>query len=70
MLIHCGSSEQIESMFYENKNLLINLCFSSYAEIISNCSMFGGKDSISFKIKHKKLVQRIKQINKLIKEEK
>ena len=68
MLIHCGSSQEVDSLFQKDYQLVINLCFSSYAEVLSNSALFGGKDSISFKIKMKKVIQRIKQVKKLLKE--
>lgn len=48
----------------EDFSLVSNLCFSALAEVHSNSAMFGGTDSDSFKIKLKKIKQRIKQVAK------
>lgn len=66
MLIHCGSVEEIEAQFKLNPRLVINLLVSALSEVHSNCLMFGGIDSTSFKIKLKKVDQRCKLINKLL----
>lgn len=64
MLIHCGSAKEIEQILKNDFVLVANLCFSAWAEVNSNSLMFGGKDSLSFKIKYKKLLQRINQVLK------
>lgn len=66
MLIHTGSVEEITAKFNQNQRLVINLLLSSLSEVHSNCLMFGGIDSTSFKIKLKKVDQRCKLISKLI----
>jgi hypothetical protein len=66
MLIHCGSAEEITELFHQNPRLVINLLVSALSEVHSNCLMFGGRDSTSFKIKLKKVDQRCKLISKLI----
>lgn len=64
MLIHCSSAKDIEEMLKSDFVLVANLCFSAWAEVNSNSTMFGGKDSLSFKIKYKKLLQRVHQVVK------
>jgi hypothetical protein len=66
MLIHTASVEEITFEFQKNPTLVINLLFSALAEVHSNCQMFGGVDSTSFKIKLKKVNQRAKLIKKLL----
>lgn len=66
MLIHCGSSEDIAKFTKENPQLAVNLLISALSEVHSNCKMFGGVESTSFKIKLKKVDQRAKQIFKLL----
>jgi hypothetical protein len=48
----------------------LTLLLTGLAEIHSNCQMFGGFDSTSFKIKFKCISQRGKQIINLIKNKK
>lgn len=62
MLIHCGTAQEIEEMLKKDFTLVANLCFSATAEVFSNAQMLGGRDSISFKIKFKKVLQRTKQV--------
>lgn len=66
MLIHCGSAEEIAQVFQTNPRLVINLLVSALSEVHSNCKMFGGVESTSFKIKMKKVEQRAKMISKLL----
>lgn len=66
MLIHCGSAEEITQAFKANPRLVINLLVSALSEVHSNCKMFGGVSSTSFKIKLKKVEQRAKTISKIL----
>lgn len=66
MLIHCGSAKEIEEMLKSDFTLVANLCFSAWAEVNSNSMMFGGKASVSYKIKYKKLLQRVHQVLKFL----
>lgn len=61
MSLHTLTSEQIDSLDLSTKDL-VTLIITSYAEIHSNASMFGGIESTSFKIKWKKLTKRCKRI--------
>lgn len=70
MVLHSGSSQELCDLMKVDFVLVANLCFSSVAELEANADMFGGKDSISYKIKFKKLKQRFKQILKFKKEKK
>lgn len=65
MDIHTLKSEGVEE-FSKNPHA-ITLLISGLAEIHSNAKMFGGIDSTSFKIKHKCISKRGKQIINLIK---
>ena len=65
MDIHLLKSDGVEE-FCKNPNV-ITLLLTGLAEIHSNSQMFGGIDSISFKIKWKCINQRGKQIFKIIK---
>jgi len=60
MDIHTLKSEGVEE-FARSENS-ITLLLTGLAEIHSNCSMFGGLESTSFKIKWKSISQRGKQI--------
>lgn len=60
MDIHTLKSDGVKD-FVQNPYALI-LLLTGLAEIHSNCQMFGGFDSISFKIKYKCISQRGKQI--------
>lgn len=64
MLIHCGSALEIDTLLKADFQLVANLCFSAWAEINANSNMFGGRESMSFKIKYKKLIQRVNQVLK------
>jgi len=60
MDIHILKSDQV-SEFCKNPNC-ITLLLTGLAELHSNCQMFGGLESTSFKIKFKSISQRGKQI--------
>ena len=49
-------------MELENKQNLANLYLTAWSEILANSTMFGGKESDSFKIKRKKLIQAGKKL--------
>ena len=68
MDIHLLKSDGVED-FCQNPNA-ITLLLTGLAEIHSNSQMFGGIDSVSFKIKWKNINQRGKQIFKTIKNKK
>lgn len=68
MDIHLLKSDDVEE-FCKNPNA-ITLLLTGLSEIHSNCQMFGGIESISFKIKWKSINQRGKQIFKIIKNNK
>lgn len=65
MEIHLLKAADIPN-FIENKKDAITLLVVGLAEIYSNCKMFGGEDSTSFKIKFKRINQRGKTICKEI----
>ena len=65
MDIHTLKSEGVEE--FSKTPHAITLLISGLAEIHSNAKMFGGIDSTSFKIKHKCISKRGKQIINLIK---
>ena len=67
MLIHLLKNEGV-SDFVKNKNCLI-LLLTGLSEIHANAEMFGGIESVSFKIKWKNINKRGKSIIKKIKEE-
>ena len=52
----------IQWMELENKQNLANLYLTAWSEILANSTMFGGKESDSFKIKRKKLIQAGKKL--------
>lgn len=60
MICHKTTSEEFEQ--YKNHPLLPSLLLTSIAEVYANNRLFGGFDSESFKIKHKKVLSRLKQI--------
>lgn len=64
MLIHLLKTEDV-LYFSENKNCLI-LLLTGLAEIHSNSKMFGGIDSVSFKIKWKHLNKKGNQLIKIL----
>jgi len=62
MDIHTLKADQFDDWFSKNKDLSLVLLLTSLAEVHSNANMFGGLESISFKIKLKSITQRGKQI--------
>lgn len=62
MDFHLSKSEDIEEI--KKLEYWPILLLTSFSEVESNSKMFGGKESDSYKIKIKKLVQRTKQILK------
>jgi hypothetical protein len=68
MSIHLTKSDDVED-FCKIPHFL-TLLITGLSEIHSNCSMFGGISSTSFKIKHKSITQRGKQIFNLLKNKK
>ena len=65
MLIHTARTDQINQVNLSKKDLL-TLLITALAEVHSNAEMFGGIESISFKMKYKKIEQRGNQIIKNI----
>lgn len=55
MLFHLAKSDDFEVIWSDP--LAPTLYVTAWAEILANCTMFGGQDSTSFKIKKKKLIQ-------------
>lgn len=49
----------------DNRKFLASLHLTAWSEIISNSSMFGGEESISFKIKKKVLIKSFKKLRHL-----
>lgn len=66
MVYHKGTIDEFDSLVKEDSVLMVNLAFSALAELESNNEMFGGKDSVSYKIKYKKINQRIKRLKKIM----
>jgi hypothetical protein len=64
MDIHLISADEVEK-FCTNKNAVSSL-LTGLAEIHSNASLFGGIDSVSFKIKWKQINKRGKAICELL----
>jgi uncharacterized protein YukE len=69
MKIHTLKASQIEKITKEIPNLIISLLITGLAEIHANAEMFGGLNSIGFKIKYKQINQRGKQILKILNQE-
>lgn len=67
MLIHSSTACEIDELIKKDLQLVVNLCYSAFAELESNAGMFGGKQSISYKIKRKKICQRIRQVYNFVK---
>ncbi len=63
MDIHLLKSEGVEE--FAKSEHAITLLLTGLAEVHSNANMFGGIESTSFKIKHKAITQRGKQILKI-----
>jgi len=55
MTFHMAKSEDFDTIWTDP--LAPTLYITAWAEILANCTMFGGQDSTSFKIKKKKLIQ-------------
>ncbi|EBS4516491.1 hypothetical protein DQT32_03570 [Salmonella enterica subsp. enterica serovar Braenderup] len=55
MTFHVAKSEDFDTIWTDP--LAPTLYLTAWAEILANCTMFGGQDSTSFKIKKKKLIQ-------------
>ena len=68
MDIHTLKSKDVEE--FSKLPYYLTLLLTGLAEIHSNCKMFGGFESTSFKIKFKSINQRGKQLFKLIKNNK
>lgn len=64
MIIHSGTAEDFQKIIDNDFRLASSLAFSGVCALYSNACLFGGLDSVSFKIKKKKLKQRIKQLLK------
>lgn len=65
MDIHLLKSDGVEE--FSKNQYSTTLLLTGLAEIHSNCELFGGTDSTSFKIKLKSITQRAKQLFKLLK---
>jgi len=59
--------ELIEWIKEEKKEILASLYLTAWAEILVNSTMFGGRESDSFKIKRKKLIQAGKKLKEILK---
>lgn len=68
MMIHTETAEEIENRNLSKKTAF-TLLVTALAELHSNCQMFGGIDSLSFKIKWKKWDKRGKLLMRLFKED-
>ena len=68
MSMHIDTVEKIKSYNWDIKTAF-TLLITSFAEIHSNAKMFGGIESISFKMKWKKLDKRGKMLMKVFNEE-
>lgn len=60
MILHTATAEEIKCLNWPKQHYS-TLIITALAELHANAQMFGGIESISFKIKFKKLEQRIKQ---------
>jgi hypothetical protein len=58
MDFHTLKNEQLEHI--ANSKYGFSLYLTAWAELIANSKMFGGYDSVSFKIKRKKLIKSLK----------
>lgn len=65
MEIHTIGADEIEN-FVKNKEIAITLLLTGLAEIHSNAQMFGGIESINFKIKWKQIDKRGRTICKYL----
>lgn len=68
MLLHTSTVEQIKAINLDIK-IAFTLIITSFAELHSNASMFGGTDSVNFKIKYKKLQKNAKTLFEQFKQE-
>ena len=68
MALHTDTADVIQSYNWDIKTAF-TLLVTAFAEIHSNAKMFGGIDSISFKMKWKKLDKRGKMLLKMFEEE-
>jgi len=67
MLFHTVKSDELDIILksaQHSKSHLFTILFVSFAELHANADMFGGMDSISFKMKYKQLDKRGKQLLK------
>lgn len=64
MCLHTETAEQIKSHNWDIKTAF-TLLVTAFAEIHSNAAMFGGIESVSFKMKYKKLEKRGKMLLKM-----
>jgi hypothetical protein len=64
MVLHTATAEDIANRGW-TKSHAFTLLVSALGEIHSNAKLFGGTESTSFKIKHKKIEQRAKQLLKM-----
>lgn len=62
MDLHTIKSVDVDAWIVENKKYVMSLLLTTLSEIHSNCQMFGGHESTSYKIKLKSITQRAKQI--------
>ena len=67
MEIHTLKSDQCHD-FCKDKKMAVTLLITGLCELHSNSTMFGGIDSVSFKIKWKQINKRGKKILNIIKE--
>lgn len=65
MDMHMMKSKDLE--VYDRLDLASSLLLTAWAEIFANAEMFGGRDSISFKIKYKALSRSTRAILKALK---
>jgi len=67
MILHTATAEAIKSYDWDIKTYF-TLLVTAFAEIHSNAAMFGGIESVSFKMKYKKLVKRGKMLMGMFKQ--
>lgn len=61
MVLHTSTVAQIEQLNLSEKDSM-TLIITAFAELHANAEMFGGQESLSFKIKYKKLVKNSKAL--------
>lgn len=67
MDLHIMNSKEVDNLFTKmDSQLIINLLLASLVEIHANAQMWGGTDSVNFKIKWKQISRRGNQICKKI----